>query len=524
MSEPDIRSEPDSQKALIYCRISSIKQRVEGSGLESQRHRCESYAQAQGYFVEQVFTDDVSGGGDFMKRPGMVALLSYLKRNRKTNYVVIFDDLKRFARHTMSHLSLRDELLSVGARVECLNYRFEETPEARFVETIHAAQGQLEREQTGRQTVQKMRARLEQGYFVFHAPVGYRYEKTREHGKLLVRDEPVASIIAEALNGFASGRFQAPVEVRRFLESFPEFPKRPDGKVLQQKVSDMLVHPVYAGCVAHERWGIGFRKGHHQPIITVETYKTNQERLLGRAKVPARKNLDQDFPLRGFILCDDCQRPLTSCWSKGKYPYYHCQKQGCDAYGKSIRRSDLHGEFETLLEELTPTPTLFKAAKLMFEDIWKFRVQYQQKRIKTLKAQAVEIERKIDALIDLAVDASSPSSRANYEKRMNVLERDRLVIAEKVAECGRPISDQSGTLRNALQFLENPCTLWASDRLENKRAVLKLVFAENLSWRLGKGLRTAKTTLPFKVLGASMGSKIQMVPRRGLEPPRPCEH
>ncbi len=100
-------TEDAPKKAIIYCRISSTKQRIEGSRLESQEYRCRQYAAAQGYEVETLFTDDVSGGGDFMKRPGMVALLQYLKRHKKTHYVVIFDDLKRFARDTMFHLKLR---------------------------------------------------------------------------------------------------------------------------------------------------------------------------------------------------------------------------------------------------------------------------------------------------------------------------------------------------------------------------------------------------------------------------------
>ena len=29
--------------ALIYCRVSSTKQRIEGSGLESQEQRCRAY-------------------------------------------------------------------------------------------------------------------------------------------------------------------------------------------------------------------------------------------------------------------------------------------------------------------------------------------------------------------------------------------------------------------------------------------------------------------------------------------------
>ena len=68
----------EARAALIYCRVSSTKQRLQGSGLESQEQRCRVYADEKGYAVEAVFPDDVSGGGDFMRRPGMVALLSYL--------------------------------------------------------------------------------------------------------------------------------------------------------------------------------------------------------------------------------------------------------------------------------------------------------------------------------------------------------------------------------------------------------------------------------------------------------------
>ena len=144
--------------ALIYCRVSSTKQRIEGSGLESQEQRCRAYADEKGYEVEAVFPDDVSGGGDFMRRPGMVALLSYLDAQKGKPYVVIFDDLKRFARDTEFHLKLRREFLKRGANIECLNFRFEDTPEGKFIETVIAAQGELEREQNRRQVVQKMKA------------------------------------------------------------------------------------------------------------------------------------------------------------------------------------------------------------------------------------------------------------------------------------------------------------------------------------------------------------------------------
>ncbi len=157
-------------KSVIYCRVSSRSQGDEGHGLESQETRCRQYADSKGYEVAAVFPDTITGGGDFMRRPGMVALLSFLDAQPDERFTVIFDDLKRFARDTRFHLDLREAFRLRGARIECLNFKFDETPEGEFIETIMAAQGALERKQNGRQVAQKMKARMENGYWVHTAP------------------------------------------------------------------------------------------------------------------------------------------------------------------------------------------------------------------------------------------------------------------------------------------------------------------------------------------------------------------
>jgi len=167
---------------LIYCRVSDKKQKTHGGGLENQEHRCRQYADEHGYDVEAVFPDDITGGGDFLKRTGMRAMLAYLDAQPGKPYVIIFDDLKRFARDTEFHIKLRREFAQWGARVECLNFNFEDTPEGRFIETVFAAQGELEREQNRRQVIQKMQARVESGFWVFRAPIGYKFITARGGG------------------------------------------------------------------------------------------------------------------------------------------------------------------------------------------------------------------------------------------------------------------------------------------------------------------------------------------------------
>ena len=101
-------------KALIYARVSTKGQSEEGHGLESQETRCRQYAEAQGLEEAAGFPDTITGGGDFMQRPGMVALLSFIDAQPGERFTVIFDDLKRASRDTRAFLDLRDAMLDMA--------------------------------------------------------------------------------------------------------------------------------------------------------------------------------------------------------------------------------------------------------------------------------------------------------------------------------------------------------------------------------------------------------------------------
>ena len=497
--------------------LSTKKQSSEGHGLDSQEQRCREHALSKGYMVDAVFPDDVSGGGNFMNRPGMVALLAYLDAQKDKSYVVIFDDLKRFARDTEFHIKLRREFAIRGARVECLNFKFEDTPEGEFIETILAAQGQLERKQNRRQVSQKMKARMQDGYWVFQAPVGYKYQKQGSHGKILV----LASIVSEALSSYASGRFETHAEVKRFLENQAAFPKTRQGTVTFQKVANILSQPLYAGLIAHKNWEVKNVSGKHEPLVEMKTYYAIQDRCNGDKRVPARKDIKDDFPMRGFVTCGSCEKPLTSCWSKGrhkKYPYYLCDTKGCADYRKSIRKEAIEGEFEDVLKQLTPSQGLFALALDTFKDSWNDKLKSKKFAKADIQRQIREFDNKSAQLIDRLVDSDSNALIKAYEARLQDMERQKINLHEKLAQIGKPIAPFDKIYRTAFEFLANPRKLWVSSRLEDKRAVLKLVFAERLPYHRNKGYRTAKTSMPFKALADFSVGKCEMVTAEGFEP------
>jgi site-specific DNA recombinase len=509
-----------NQKAVIYCRVSGVKQTTRGDGLGSQETRCKEYARYRGHDVMRVFKDDASGR--LVARPAMQEMLAFLKSQRKESYVVIIDDISRLARGLDAHLRLRAALSAVGARLESPSIEFGEDSDSVLVENLLASVSQHQRQKNGEQTKNRMRARAMNGYWVFQAPAGYRYERLGGGGRLLVRHDPVAEIVKEALEGFASERFASQVEVKRFLDAQPDFPLGYRGEITVQRVTDILTQPLYAGYLALPKWGVTMRKAQHEGLISYETYQAIQERLLGRARAPARKDINTDFPLRGFVCCADCNKPLTANWSAGshgRYPYYLCRTKGCASANRSIARAKVEDGFADLLATLKPSEDLFNLASAIFRDLWDQRLAAMAERKKSMSAEVTQIDRKIEQLLDRIVDADSETLIKAYERRVQDCESEKLLLAERIANCGRPAQHYDETFRTAMEFLANPQKLWVSERLEDKRAAVKLTFAGHLSYARNEGFRTPEISLPFKVLGDISGSKKQMARPERFERP-----
>lgn len=93
---------------------------------------------------------------------------------------------------------------------------------------------------------------------------------------------------------------------------------------------ELLRNQVYIGRVDVPGYGISTR-GDFEPLVTEKVFYRVQAILDGRLEMTApRQRSDPDFPLRGYVRCEACGRPLTASWSKGRndyYAYYHCSKR-----------------------------------------------------------------------------------------------------------------------------------------------------------------------------------------------------
>ena len=501
-------------KALIYCRVSSERQVKEGHGLDGQERNCRRYAELKGYEVVEVFRDEGVSGG-LIDREGMERMLDFLvAQGRGDEYVILIDDIKRLARDLIGHFTLRKAIQSRGARLESPSHKFGDEPEDVFVESIMAATAEYERNQNKRQVKNRMRARLEAGYWPFYQPPGYTYAKVPGHGKLLVRKEPDAGIIAEALEGFASGRFATRPDVQRFLETSDFKPEANRKTQFREFVHRLLDREVYAGFVSYPAWNVTTRKGHHEPLISPETFEKIQERLRARQHVPARKDLDKDFPLRGFVLCADCKKPYTASWTRGRsglYPYYRCTTEGCESSQKSVRAEQVHADLESMLAKLRPRDGLLEVVRRRLLDHWEQRKLDVEAIRKRRQARIDAIEKEIAGYLAAIDKCSSPIVLKRIEEQIQVLEAKKVRLGGRITKPKEGDYDFGTALDLVLGFVKNPLAVWQAGDLSRKRLVLRLVFDEPLVYDRETGFGTATFSLPINLACVLELDEMEMV-------------
>ena len=517
----DFEHSHNVKDAVIYCRVSSKSQTTRGDGLASQQTRCRAYADYKGYNVKKVFADDLTGRSS--TRPGLNNLISYLQSNPRHPHVVIVDDLSRFARSVPVHFKFRKLIADSGGILESPTIELRDDADGELHEYLLASVAQHQSRKNAEQTANRTRARLMNGYAVYsQPPKGYKFKLVKGRGKMLFRDDPLASIIQQGLEGYASGYYDSQSEVVRYFESQPVFPKDlPNGKIRQQRVADILRHPFYAGYLEAPKLGISFRKAQHEGIISLEIFQKIQSRLKSGARAPARKDLSVDFPLRNYVLCADCKKPLTAGWSKSKtgkmHPYYRCQIKKCESNGKSIRRAQIEGDFEALLLTMQPSNDLFSLVKIMINNAGKQRTSQIKEVKSSLKHDLTKIDKQISKLLDRIIESENATVIKAYENKIGELERQKLLFAEKIDSGGQKRHPPNEIIELAMNFLGNPHRIWVSGHIHLKRLVLRLGFKERITYHSDNGFLNPKKSFPFKVLDGGQTAKCKVVPRERIE-------
>jgi DNA invertase Pin-like site-specific DNA recombinase len=506
--------------AIVYCRVSSDRQASEGHGLDGQERRCREYAVSHGLTVSHVFRDEGASGGT-IDRPALQEMFAYLRRHRNVD-MVLFEDVSRIARDMSAHIQILAEITRLGAAYQTVNQPIEDTAVGTFIHQSLANVAEFHRRLNAQNVRSRMKARLQSGYWTFDSPPGYVYATVGGHGRLLVPVEPDAGIVREALEGFASGRFEGQSDVRQFLQGRGLKTRNRSGVIHPEQVRRILTQVLYTGHLECRKWSVPLTKAHHEPLIPLATFDRIQERLAQKPVVRQdRGDLEHDFPLRGFVRCAGCGKFLTASWSRGRksrYPYYHCGQTGCTDAGKAIRKQVIEERFEALLRAIQPRPELMDIVRTALVNLWNSRMDDFRGLVEKQQREIDGIERDIKKYCDMVLETDSRPLIKTYEAKIEELSDRKLRMGNRIeADAGDLAAyDFETAVRTVIDFLKEPCRMWDRGDLKVRRLVLRLVFREPLTHDRKRGFRTAPLSLPLEIANLPGGDRERMVDLTGF--------
>ena len=137
---------------------------------------------------------------------------------------------------------------------------------------------------------------------------------------------------------------------------------------------------------------------------------------------------------------------------------------------------------------MEPAHGLFELAKAMLRDAWNMRLVIAHNEKEALRKQLEDINRQLENMLDRIVEANSASVVSAYETRIEKLERDKIVLQERIAKS----IPSKGRLEDCFElFLKFPSSSWNIRKNGDyvlRQTVLRLAFSEPLRYSRNGGM------------------------------------
>ena len=182
---------------IAYLRVSH-QESLNGTSLEVQEKKCRAFAELHGFSIDKVYTEVVSGGVEFRKRPVFQKVLSNLKSGSK----LVVSRLDRLSRKVIDTLKLVDDFKKEHKDI-CITDigNIHKDGVSKIFVTILASLAEIERENISQRVkASKKIAKEERRYLGGYTEFGYKVED-----KKLVPDDKEFTVLQSMVNLRKSG-------------------------------------------------------------------------------------------------------------------------------------------------------------------------------------------------------------------------------------------------------------------------------------------------------------------------------
>lgn len=559
-----------NRNAIAAIRVSTSKQGRDGDSPEAQKEQIERFAQNKGIVIKKFFVFMESASKE--QQP-MQEAVDYCKDKENDIDLFIVKSIDRFTRGgSMLYDSLKTQLDSHGVtlidtygvisqeKVNTLehlghSYKWSTYSPSRKSEMLEAERSKDEVRDILSRVIGAEIRYTQMGYWMRKPPYGFLGEKVEtQHGKrTILKPHPEeARFIVKLFELRASGQFsdkeiasklndlgyRGRPQYRRSKENRNRVIGKTEGSQLDhKKLWKMVRNPIYAG-VNVEKWT------KYQPVkcmfdglVSVELFNRANKGKRTIIEMPGNKiaihdsiaprnatvrgTHNNDFAYKHYVMCPECNKPLSGSTSRGKtgkyYSYYHCDKRG---HKFRVTKEDLETKVYDFINDLVfskeRVDEVFAVVREKYEQhlaLYEAKTAATDSQITRLEAQARELTKSFTTI------ASSAQKYVNEELENIDQQIKRLALERMNMETKKPM-DIDKVITRVKKFSENIGQVINQQSNDTKKAQLfgvifkKLPTYNDLAFRNQKSPHITGVNPVFQAL---LGDNFPMVIPRRIE-------
>ena len=511
--------------ADLYIRVSTDEQADKGYSQRNQEETMRKYCEINSLIIRKVIFEDHSA--KTFIRPRWTELLLLLRKSTGKSNFLLFTKWDRFSRNAGDAYQMINTLRKFGVEPQAVEQPLDlSVPENKMMLAFYLAAPEVENDRRALNVFFGMRRARKEGRWMGAAPVGFS-NKTDEHGRKYISPiEPQASIMRWAFHELANGHFAAD-QIRKEVN-------RRGIKCSRSNFWRAIRNPVYCGKIEISQFKDEENitvHGQHEGIISESLFYEVQSILTGRKRNqrPATQLIvDENMPLRGFLVCPECGRVLTGSASKGRnnhYYYYHC----VSSCGCRFKTENANNLFVRELRKYVPKPGMGSLYIITLKETFSSKTNGHQGERRQILSQIDDLNIRLKNARELIADGKIDGE--DYRDLKKDCTEKIAILEAKLSGSSQEAKGIDGLLNQAIGNLSRLDVLYAEGTISQKRQIIGSIYPEKLIFD-GFQYRTARLNEAVRLI-FSLGEGFSemknrkdndflclsgLVPQTGIEP------
>jgi site-specific DNA recombinase len=463
---------------IIFCRVSTDEQASKGYSLAHQEEMMRKWCEINNHHIVNVYKEDYSG--KTFNRPEWKKLMVFLKSNKNSVDLILFNRWDRFSRNLFEALSTIKELQKLGIIVNTVEQPLDTfNPDSKVLLSLYLTIPEVENDKNSIRTTEGSRRARKEGCWTGSPPKGYVNYRDGKNSTL--RPSKYAPLIIQGFERMASAAYSAN-EVRIWLN-------QQGMKLCKNAFYGIIRNPVYMGKVKIVKWKDEPEElviGLHPALITEELYQIANNVLDGRRrKTDFLSDKTDLYPLKGFLKCPIHRRSLTAYACTGrknkKYHYYLCNK--CKSEGRH-RVTDVHRSIEEILSIISEAAQSINLYKKILEKVFDKEDINRKDEIERLNQEIERLNQRKDILQGKMLD--DVITGEDYKEMKEKIEKDLSSCRSKLSDQTVGMTAYKKYITKEIPMLENLVKYYNRVDGYTKKKILSCIFSDKLTLEKGK--------------------------------------